>query len=695
MTDFVFGAPASASTPTPEPEPEKPRAETAEETATDAPQETTATPQNSAPRKSQDQLLAERAGELEALFRRLPQAGDAPAPVDEQSDEPLDGVEFVVERWKRLFGDPAAAAAAGVPAGSRAEITAPTGAVVVQVTVPAGFSANVVARSLKAYVTSAAWGEYTPQPHVDPQSFYLIRRHAGGDLATPFRSASTTAGYFFEGTHRMRERVLHTAGLSVDRPVIRGGKHQLDESGKPMYKRIVPELASADKWPRGVEFVLRMCPGQGVGDFEKATEKLSSMFRRPVQIESRGQDHVAIRLTTKKAAELPRNALLKPSMLYRPASAEQAVKIAKKLVLPVGLTRLEDGSIGRVDVRPAATPHGVVVGLSGQGKSRWIRTAATAWALQGGWLAICDPKGGELVDQWLPGCVHIATNVATISRTLHWARTEMQTRLAVQDVLKKRGVSPAPYQPILVLCDEFGQLMTELIGSTDPAEQAAAKEIVRVVVKTMQVGRSVGIHLVLISQNAKVESLPGTIAQSAGWRLIAGRPAEGTGDSGMVNRLFPSSMKAAASELGDTIPGGQAGYALLDWNGGPVVAKTFYGYTPGEEPESAEFAGLPDDVLDSWKAMRTALQGVPPVRRFGWKPGPDTPDDWQSLSLYAGKKGDQPTVKSLVPVWLDSIGPDGRPVPIAEHAQFDPLSDEYQAGGEPLDLDSHLSPSAI
>ncbi|MFC3241460.1 hypothetical protein ACFOJ6_02725 [Gordonia humi] len=156
----------------------------------------------------------------------------------------------------------------------------------------------------------------------------------------------------------------------------------------------------------------------------------------------------------------------------------------------------------------------------------------------------------------------------------------MQSRLAVQDVLKKRGVSPAPFQPILVLCDEFGQMLTELIGSTDAADQNAAKEIVRVVVKTMQVGRSVGIHLALISQNAKVESLPGTIAQSAGWRLIAGRPAEGTGDSGMVNRLFPSSMKTAAGELGDTIPGGQAGYALLDWNGGPVVAKTFYGYTP-------------------------------------------------------------------------------------------------------------------
>jgi hypothetical protein len=565
------------------------------------------------------------------------------------------------------------------------------------VTVPAGFSANVVARSLKAYVTSAAWGEYTPQPHVDPQSFYLIRRHAGGDLATPFRSASTTAGYFFEGTHRMRERVLHSAGLSVDRPVIRGGKHLLDDAGKPRFTREVPELVSADEWPRGVEFVVKMCPGQGVLDFERAAEKLSAMLRRPVQIESRGQDHVAIRLTTKAAAELPKNVVLRPSMLYRPATSEQAVKVAKQIELPVGLTRATDGSgrIERVCVRPSATPHGIVVGESGLGKSRWIRTAASGWALGGGWLAICDPKQGELVDQWLPGTVCIATNTATISRTIWWARTEMLTRLKVQDILKKRGISPAPFQPIMVLFDEFGQLHTELSQSSNPAEQAAAKALVTAIVKMMQLGRSVGVHLCLISQNAKVESVPSSVALSANWRFVAGRPTEATGSTGTVDRLFPSSMKDAARELGATIPGGTPGYALLDWNGKPTVAKTFYGYTPGEEPEDPQFAGLPDEVLQSWREMRTALQGVPPVRRFGWKPGPNTPPSWTDLSLYGGKKGDEPTVKTLQPVWLDAIGPDGRPVPTAENRIYDPLADEYETGAEPIDLDDHVSPTAL
>lgn len=690
MADYVFGVPASS----PEPAPEKPR-KSQKHDASEAPRATAEAPRSGAPRMSQAQLLDQRADELEALFHRLPAAGDAPAPVDENTVTELSGVEFVVDRWKRLLSDGNAAQQAGVPAGSAAEITTPTGAVVVRVQVPVGHSANAVARQLKAYITDAAWGDYQARPHDDPQSFYLIRRHAGGDLATPFRVAGTTAAKFFAGEDRMRERVLHTAGLSVDRPVIRGGVHAVDAAGKPMYKREVPELIDASEWDRGVEFVLRMCPGQGVSDFDKTAEKLSSMFRRPVQVGGRDRDLVAIRLTTKAAPELPKNVVLKPSMLYRPATAEQAVKIAKKLVLPVGLTRAADGSIQRVDVTPALTPHGVVVGLSGQGKSRWIRTAASAWALQGGWLAICDPKGGELVDRWLPGCVHIATNVATISRTFYWARMEMMTRLAVQDVLKKKGVSPAPFQPILILADEFGQMMTDLSSSTDAADQNAAKEIVRVVVKTMLVGRSVGIHLCLISQNAKVESLPGTIAQAAGWRLIAGRPQEGTTTDGMVDRLFPSDMKLAAKELGATIPGGRPGYALLDWNNAPTVAKTFYGYTPGEEPESPEFASLPSEVLQSWKSMRSALQASPPVRRFGWQPGPDTPAEWQSLSLYPGKKGDEPTVKSLRAVWLDNVGPDGKPVPIAAHAIYDPLSDEYQGGAEPLDLDGHLSPTAL
>lgn len=686
MADYVFGAPAKAS-------PEA--AETPRKSRKTATTDAREASRSEAPRQSQAQLLEQRADELEALFRRLSAAGDAPAPVDENDTTELSGVDFVVDRWKRLLSDGDASAAAGVPPRTLAWIETPTGAVVVRVQVPPGYSAHAVARSLKSYVTASAWGEYQARPHVDPQSFYLIRRHAGGDLATPFRAAGTTAVKFRSGADRMRERVLHTAGLSVDRPVIRGGVHAADTTGKPMYKRIVPELASAEAWDRGVEFVLRMCPGQGVGDYEKATEKLSSMFRRPATVEARDRDMVAIRLTTKAAAELPTNVVLTPCSLYRPQSSEQAVKIAKKIELPVGLTRTADGSIERVSVRPAKTPHGIVVGESGLGKSRWIRSAASGWALQGGWLAICDPKQGELVDRWLPGTVCIATNTATISRTIWWARTEMLTRLKVQDLLKKRGISPAPFQPIMILFDEFGQLHTELSQSSDASEQAAAKALVTAIVKMMQVGRSVGIHLCLISQNAKVESIPSSIALSANWRFVAGRPTEATGSTGTVNRLFPSSTKDAARELGATIPGGTPGYALLDWNGRPTVAKTVYGYTPGEEPEDPQFAGLPAEVLQSWREMRAALGAVPPVRRFGWRPGPDTPENWTELSLYAGKKGDEPTVKSLQPVWLDDIGPNGRPVPVDAHKIYDPVSDEYDSIGEPLDLDGHVSPTAL
>lgn len=694
MSDYTFGAPATDQSE-PAPKPRRSRQQPAPETPAKAtaPTAETSTPSS---RPSQTQLLEARADELEALFRRLPAAGECPAPVDETEEKPLDGIEFVVDRWRRLFADGNAAAQAGIPPRTQARITAPTGAVVVHMTVPAGYARVDVARSLKAHITAAAWGEYQVRPDPDnTNAVYFIRRHAGGDLATPFRVASAVAEKFRTDEEFMRRRVLNSAGLVVSRPVIRNGKHALGKDNKPAYTRTVPQLVEAREWSRGAEFVLKMVPGQSVSDYERATEKLQKMFGRPVQIEPRDQNLVAVQLTTKPAPEMPRNVVLKPSALYRPASSEQAVKIAKRIELPVGLTRLEDGSIERVGVLPAKTPHGIVVGESGLGKSRWIRSAASAWAVAGGWLAICDPKQGELVDRWLPGTVCVATNTATISRTIWWARVEMLTRLKVQDVLKKRGIAPAPFQPIMVLFDEFGQLHTELSQSSDPAEQAAAKALVTTIVKTMQVGRSVGIHLCLISQNAKVESIPSSIALSANWRFVAGRPTEATGSTGTVDRLFPSRTKDAARSLGATIPGGTPGYALLDWNGKPTVAKTFYGYTPGEEPEDPLFADVPGEVLQSWREMRTALSGAPPVRRFGWRPGPDTPENWNELSLSAGKKGDEPTVKSLRSVWLDSIGPDGRPVPIPEHRQYDPLSDEYDSIGEPLDLDGHASPTAL
>jgi hypothetical protein len=441
---------------------------------------------------------------------------------------------------------------------------------------------------------------------------------------------------------------------------------------------------------RGPELLLKLPGGLAIDSALKTRGTLASLFRCPdLAVQAEGT-HLRICLNTKPATALPQTVPLYPNTLWRPANPQQAIAIGKRMTLPVGVT-MQGGKLRRIEIEPALVPHGILVGAPGSGKSRWARSAFSAWAVQGGLLAIGDPKGGELVESYLPGCVHVSTSRASIYRLLLWAQTEMKMRLAVQSKLKsKHGISDLPVRPILVVIDEFGQLMTELEQSTEPAAKLARAEVERVVTNTMQVGRSVGIHLLLITQNALASSLPGGIAQAASFRVNAGRPTEGASGSGTVGRLFPAAMRDRAAELGATIPTGSRGMLLLDHEGQPVVARSFYGYTPGEEPEAAKFADLDPEIRDSWFAMRDQLELVQPGIRFGWR-APDDLPEWQTLSLSAGPKGEWRTVAELEPVALDRMEL-GRPVSIPEHAKYDPLSDQYDGGFDALDLGRHASP---
>lgn len=674
MTDpFGLDAPNDAFDDAPEPNPRKVSRARKSAPAVDL----AAAAEAAADAKAtQDAILARDARELADLAQRVAHAGNVQGPETGDEAPAVSPIEFVIGRWNG-YATADKITRLGLPVGARlrAQPLGSTG-VEVRVKVPAGTVLPVVGRAVVETARAWEWGEYRAAP-VDATSFKLTREIVGDDPATPWRAAGRTAAAVFANEPRgIRQKLWETAGLTVKQ-----GDGSL----------LHPELIELVVGDRGPEILID--PPAGIST--DAAIKVAPVLRRLLRCEALEMVpegvRVRVELRTKPAVSLPQTVPLWPTALWRPTTPEQAVAVGKRITIPVGLT-LRDGRVESISIEPAKVPHGVVVGVPGSGKSRWIRTAATGWAIAGGWLAIGDPKGGELVEAHLPGTVHVSTSQAAIYRLLFWAQTEMKRRLAVQEILKrKHGISPPPFQPIWVLIDEFGQMMTELGGSTDPAKKLARDEVESVVTQTMQVGRSVGIHLTLISQNALAASLPGGICQAASFRVIAGRPQGGAAGSGTVDRLFPAAMKERAAELGATISVGERGALLLDHDGEPVIARSFYGYTPGEEPEAKEFSDLPEEILASWRATREALKSIPPVRRFGWRPGPDTPPDWQGLSLSAGPKGEWPTVKTLEPVWLDEFTPTGvRALP--EMAKFDPISDEFEGGFDLLDLGRHLSP---
>ncbi|WP_287901259.1 type IV secretory system conjugative DNA transfer family protein, partial [Arthrobacter sp.] len=583
-------------------------------------------------------------------------------------------------RWNRYATSPAVERL-GLPAGSQLRaVEYGENGVSVHIRVPAGTVLAPAARAARDTAVAWEWGSYKRIQPSTTTDFELRREIVGDDPATPWRAAGKAAGAVFLGERtRQGNRVEHViwarAGLTVAR------------TDKTL---VYPQVLSKEVGERGPELLLKLPGGLPIDSALKARGALASLFRCPeLSVEAEGT-HLRIRLNVKPAATLPQTVPLYPTTLWRPTSAAQAIGIGKKLTLPVGVT-LQGGKLQHIEIEPALVPHGILVGAPGSGKSRWARSAFSAWAVQGGLLAIGDPKGGELVESYLPGCVHISTSRASIYRLVLWAQTEMKMRLAVQSKLKaKHGISDLPVRPVLVVLDELGQLFTELEQSTDPAAKFARAELERAITNAMQVGRSVGIHLLLITQNALASSLPGGIAQAASFRVNAGRPTEGASGSGTVGRLFPAAMRDRAAELGATIPTGSRGMLLLDHEGAPVVARSYYGYTPGEEPEDLKFANLDPEITASWTAMRDQLKLVQPGIRFGWR-APDDLPEWQSLSLSAGPKGEWRTVAELTPIALDRMEL-GRPVPIPEHAIYDPLSEQYEGGFDAIDLAHHHSP---
>lgn len=653
--------------------------ETKARRADTTPAETAASTNKTSAKASQAQILNAEAAELVELAQRVRAASEPPAPestVTAAATEPEDSPERVARLWnarfadeawrRRMFGCNAPAVAEAYGQGVR--ITAEIAPHLAPAECIATFQREALALGAGRYDGAVLPGRGPRGGH----GIGVWRTQVGADPATPWNAAGHAAGEFYADRDYARHRILASAGLDY---VVNG-------------ERTVPRVVSLDSnGPTGPEFTLRMLKAQPFSAFEAAVPKLAAIFRTAVTVHEVGTSQVLVRLNTVTKVTWPKAITIRPPMLWRPTTPEAALKVAGKVYLPVGLTA--DGEMVTIDL--ATRPMGLVAGSPGSGKSRWVRTAITAFAIEvagapGGGILIGDAKGGELITANLPGVRNVSTSVTAISRMLWWARQEMKKRQALIPILAQRGVTDPPFAPVWVIVDEWGSMLSELLNSTAPAEQNAGKELVRIASKIYMEGRSVKVYVTLVMQSALAASLPGSISQSAGWRLIAGKPKTGSGGSGHIERLFQPDQQDEARSVAAGIVEGQPGFALMDHKGKPTLVRTFHGFTPGEEPDDPKFAGLPAETLASWREMKSELAKLPPTRRFGWAP-PEGLENWQDLSLYAGKDGTEPTVRELRAVPLDDE--DGNPIPA--HFKYDPLHPEFDSGGEVLDLGSHFN----
>jgi ESX secretion system protein EccC len=222
-----------------------------------------------------------------------------------------------------------------------------------------------------------------------------------------------------------------------------------------------------------------------------------------------------------RSMELPALLGLGDAAAIDPQQMWRVRPIREHLRIPLGLS--PDGSIIELDFKEAALegmgPHGLIVGATGSGKSELLRTIVAALAITHSSedlnFVLVDFKGGATFASLdvLPHTSAIITNLADelsmVDRMKDALSGEMVRR---QELLRsagnfvnrqeyekaRRGGAPlAPLPSLLVICDEFSELL------------AAKPDFIDLFIQVGRIGRSIGVHLLLASQRLEEGKLRG------------------------------------------------------------------------------------------------------------------------------------------------------------------------------------------
>lgn len=171
-------------------------------------------------------------------------------------------------------------------------------------------------------------------------------------------------------------------------------------------------------------------------------------------------------------------------------------------------------------------PHGLVGGMSGSGKTEFLMTLLTSLCLNNHpddlAIAIVDFKGGvdHALTSQLPHVIGLSTNleIEDFARTIDLLDAEQRRRQALLagvggdlDAYRTARLSRPELPPLprlLVVVDEF----SELLASEDGKQRL--QELVRVT----RIGRALGVHLLLVTQNFEGQ-LPPQVEANAGLRV--------------------------------------------------------------------------------------------------------------------------------------------------------------------------------
>ncbi|WP_083420720.1 FtsK/SpoIIIE domain-containing protein, partial [Mycolicibacterium llatzerense] len=653
-------------TPDPAPEPKRSRGRKAAPEPETVTETTSPTGSSAAEAKAAQQAAITAAvDELAALWKQIEAGAQCPGPqlatdaVVEESPERVARLwtaRFQNEGWRRkLFGcnAPALARVEGLGVAIKAEI-APT---MDHATAIAQFQAAALEIGAGRYEGKSLSG-------VGPRGGRLIllwRSVVGVDPATAFRAVNHNAYLIYADLNQRREALWFNAGLAV-----RKIDRRYAQKPKPVYRYEFPEIVECiPDAGRGPALLVEMHREQAREDFEAALPKLRGLLRCDLKLVERTPGVVEIQLLHRAKANWPAQTPLSPQQLWRPRSrAESLIAARDGVLVPVGVT--QEGRPLMLDLR--RRPHLLLTGTSGAGKSTLFRLMLRALQVQlgvGGTLILADGKGADMVAVYGDDIgQQLSVEDASIHRAIAYLHDELLRRKRIYKQLVARGL-PDKF-PVLILCfDEFGAWAGRgLSTGASKARKAGVEAAMEKLRFILRQGRSLGIHVLLSTQDVTVESGINTALLSVvSSRIVVGQVQGGSGSA--MDKLFSASERPRVAEAGAHIRPGDMGMGVMVDEDGEVVAfKAFY-----NDGAAAD-------------AMNAALIAAGRAPRFAWR-FPDDGGLW--LQRTCAESGDLEPVDSIPVIELEDRH--GHYIP--EHARFDEGNDAEHDPGTPADNAAH------
>lgn len=515
---------------------------------------------------------------------------------------------------------------------------------------------------------------------------HLVRADLEGDiLYTGFRDvlpASTLGDEIPESQalvkeHRDRFEALHARWKKAADQSQRVNKGRF-KANEPMYDgpevtRYAPTLTAAGT--RDSEVWLEITPARGSA---LTPEQLGKSCLAAVQKAVSTRDITAevapngaaarftISLPEVTRDDLAGSWIPSMSMLPRGGGVSEAAAVRAGWDLRIPLGQSMAGETLWWDFK--ADQHLAVLGTTASGKSwsilSWITELGGNFG--GSELVVIDGKNsGDFKRLMSPeyaahsGVRCVADQQTSAFAALLWVQGEVARRKKIVSKLTGQGETKLPFPRLIVIVDEIGFLMTEWPKKI--REQAD-----KIISQILRAARSVGVHIALISQDARDANYPNS------WLVnLSLKVSLGANPSAMIQKKILGDEKAL-----DKFPAQAAFVADKTMKGRGLMSRSIDGETKIDgfrsahvwSPSKGEAASVP-----GWAEMKTVWEEKHwSAPRFGFEIPDDLDDeDPQDYSRIAARMLD---------------GEDGNPLP--DRAYMDPSNaNEYQ----PWEGDSGIS----